>query len=49
MHCLSIGATCNKIRDKGGKWHQVEAYRAQTVGVKLTHSICPDHSVKYPQ
>ena len=46
---LPICASCKKIRDDGGYWHQVESYMRDHAGVEFSHSICPDCRVKlYP-
>jgi len=39
---LPICATCKKIRDGGGHWHQLEAYITRHAEVKFSHGICPD-------
>ena len=39
---LPICATCKKIRDDGGYWHQLEAYITRHTEVKFSHGICPD-------
>ena len=39
---LPICATCKKIRDDQGYWHQVENYICDHSGAIFTHSICPD-------
>jgi hypothetical protein len=46
---LPICASCKKIRDDSGYWHQVEAYLLEHSEVEFSHSICPDCSQKlYP-
>lgn len=46
---LPICASCKKIRDDGGYWHQVESYMRRHAGVEFSHSICPDCRTKlYP-
>ena len=46
---LPICASCKKIRDDDGYWHQVEIYMRQHVGVEFSHSICPECREKlYP-
>lgn len=39
---LPICATCKKIRDDAGYWHQVEAYIGDHAKVNFSHGICPD-------
>lgn len=39
---LPICASCKKIRDDGGYWHQVESYIHEHAGIEFSHSICPD-------
>ncbi|MBI4640854.1 MAG: response regulator [Candidatus Tectomicrobia bacterium] len=39
---LSICASCNKIRDDKGHWHQIEAYVSDHSEAQFSHSICPD-------
>jgi len=46
---LPICASCKKIRDDTGYWHQVESYMRRHAGVEFSHSICPECRVKlYP-
>ena len=47
---LPICASCKKIRDDGGYWHQVESYISRHTEVEFSHSICPECRVTlYPQ
>lgn len=47
---LPICASCKKIRDDEGYWHQVEVYIRDHAHVEFSHSICPDCMVKlYPK
>jgi PAS domain S-box-containing protein len=47
---LPICASCKKIRDDGGYWHQVEVYVQQHSKAAFTHGFCPDCIRKlYPQ
>jgi len=47
---LPICASCKKIRDDEGYWHQVETYVSKHVEVQFTHSVCPDCMRKlYPE
>lgn len=39
---LPICASCKKIRDDQGYWHQVESYLQDHAGVDFSHGICPD-------
>lgn len=39
---LPICASCKKIRDDTGYWHQVEIYISQHAAVEFSHSICPE-------
>lgn len=39
---LPICASCKKIRDDEGYWHQVEVYIHTHSEVGFSHSICPD-------
>jgi PAS domain S-box-containing protein len=46
---LPICASCKKIRDDKGAWHQLEAYLKDHSGVEFTHGICSDCSKElYP-
>lgn len=38
---LPICASCKKIRDDGGYWHQVEEYIRSHSEVSFSHSLCP--------
>jgi hypothetical protein len=39
---MPICASCKKIRDDEGFWHQVEAYIGDHSEAEFTHGICPD-------
>ncbi len=39
---LPICASCKKIRDDSGYWHQVEVYIHEHTDVNFSHGICPD-------
>ena len=39
---LPICAWCNRIREEGGEWQQLESYISTHAGYDFTHSICPD-------
>lgn len=43
---LPICASCKKIRDDAGYWHQVETYIGHHAAVEFSHSICPDCRTK---
>ncbi len=46
---LPICASCKKIRDDDGYWHQVEVYIRSHTEADFSHSICPDCTQKlYP-
>ena len=46
---LPICASCKKIRDDDGYWHQVEVYIHTHTEANFSHSICPDCTQKlYP-
>lgn len=46
---LPICASCKKIRDDAGYWHNVESYIGQHMAVEFSHSVCPDcHAKLYP-
>ena len=38
---LPICASCKKVRDDQGYWHQVEEYLQEHAPVNFTHGICP--------
>jgi two-component system, response regulator PdtaR len=44
---LPICATCKKIRDDEGYWHQVEVYIHDHSDAEFSHGICPDCLKKY--
>lgn len=39
---LPICATCKKIRDDSGYWHQVEVYIREHAEVDFSHGLCPE-------
>lgn len=46
---VPICASCKKIRDDKGFWHQVEAYIQDHSDAVFSHGICPDCALKlYP-
>ena len=47
---LPICASCKKIRDSQGNWHNLEIYIRKNTEADFTHGICPDcrHAL-YPE
>ncbi|MCX7804607.1 MAG: nuclear transport factor 2 family protein [Planctomycetota bacterium] len=43
---LPICASCKKIRDEKGDWHQLEAYITKRSEAKFSHGICPECAKK---
>lgn len=39
---LPICASCKKIRDEEGGWHQLESYISKHSEADFTHGLCPD-------
>lgn len=39
---LPICASCKRIRDDKGYWHQVEVYIHEHTDAQFTHGLCPD-------
>ena len=47
---LPICASCRKIRDKQGAWHNLEIYILNHTEADFTHGICPDcRRTLYPE
>ncbi|OPY83851.1 MAG: sensory histidine kinase AtoS [Smithella sp. PtaU1.Bin162] len=47
---LPICASCKKIRDDKGYWHQVELYVRDRTKAEFSHGICPDCAQRlYPE
>lgn len=47
---LPICASCKKIRDDQGYWHQVDVYLRDHSEAELSHGICPEcHDKIYPE
>lgn len=47
---LPICASCKRIRDDDGSWHQVEVYVRDHSDAEFSHSLCPDCLTKlYPE
>lgn len=44
---LPICASCKKIRDDGGYWHQVESYIQDHSHAEFSHGLCPECVAKY--
>ncbi len=46
---LPICASCKKIRDEGGHWHEIESYIRSRANIEFSHSICPVCAIRlYP-
>lgn len=43
---LSICASCKKIRDQQGAWHQIEVYISKRSAATFSHGICPECMVR---
>ncbi len=47
---LPICASCKKIRDDTGYWHQIESYITEHSETEFSHGVCPDCMEKlYPR
>ncbi len=47
---LPICASCKKVRDDSGYWHQIESYISKHSDAEFTHGLCRDCQVKlYPE
>jgi hypothetical protein len=47
---LTVCASCKRIRDANGCWHQIESYIHDKSKVDFSHSICPECEKKlYPE
>ncbi len=44
---LPICASCKKVRDDKGYWHQVEVYIRDRSEAEFSHGICPECEQKY--
>jgi len=44
---LPICASCKKIRDEEGGWHQLESYISNHSEADFTHGLCPDCLKEY--
>jgi len=46
---LPICASCKRIRDEQGSWHNVEHYITEHSAAEFSHGLCPDCAQKlYP-
>ena len=46
---LPVCASCKKIRDDQGQWHQIESFIRDRSEAEFSHSICPECAKKlYP-
>ena len=47
---LPVCASCKKIRDEKGDWHQIESFIRDRSEAEFSHSICPGCAKKlYPE
>jgi len=47
---LPICASCKKIRDDNGYWHQIETYIRVHSEADFSHGICPECKIRlYPE
>jgi hypothetical protein len=47
---LPVCASCKKIRDGKGNWHQIESFIRDRSEAEFSHSICPECAKKlYPE
>lgn len=47
---LPVCASCKRIRDEEGKWHQIESYIRERSDADFSHGICPECREKlYPE
>ena len=47
---LPVCASCKKIRDDKGHWHQIESFIRDRSEAEFSHSICPECAKKlYPE
>jgi hypothetical protein len=44
---LPICASCKRIRDENGQWHQIESYIQDRSRAQFSHGICPDCAQKF--
>lgn len=46
---LPICSSCKQIRDKQGKWQQIETYIHKRSEIRFSHGLCPHCAIKlYP-
>lgn len=47
---LPVCASCKRIRDEEGNWHQIESYVRERSDADFSHGICPECREKlYPE
>ncbi len=47
---LPVCASCKKIRDDKGRWHEIETFIRHRSEVEFSHGICPECAKKlYPE
>ena len=47
---LPVCASCKRIRDDKGSWHQLESYISDESDARFSHGICPECARKlYPE
>ncbi len=47
---LPVCASCKRIRDGKGSWHQIESYIQDASEAQFSHGICPDCAERlYPE
>lgn len=47
---LPVCASCKRIRDEEGNWHQIESYVHERSDAEFSHGICPECREKlYPE
>ena len=44
---LPICASCKRIRDDNGHWHQIETYISTRSDASFTHGVCPHCAEQY--
>ena len=47
--CLSICATCKRIRDEQEHWEQLESYISDRYKIKFSHGLCPECATRTMQ
>jgi len=47
---LPVCASCKRIRDEKGNWHQIKEYVRDRTEAEFSHGICPECAEKlYPE